>query len=275
MFDRIYQLPITSLAILAAVVFVGIYWAGCIFIRPVFRMFVRSGGDENGIVGTVLSAFGVFYGLLMSLIAVAAYQNLTEVGNVASNEASAALALYRDVGDFPAAQSAPIRAHLRDYCRFAIDVEWPEQRKGRVPLGAFKFIGPVRNGILDLDVTTKRTELAQAEALKHLEILTEQGRHRRFAAQTGIPAVMWYVVIVGTIINFGLMWMFDMKFITQLFLGGLLSFFIGTLILLIAVLDRPYRSHEFGVSPQPFELAYQVMMRDEPGRPSQTTQPEK
>jgi hypothetical protein len=274
-FDRIYQLPITSLAILAAVVFVGIYWVGCIFIRPVCRMFVRAGGDENGIVGTVLSSFGVFYGLLMSLIAVAAYQNLSDVSEVASNEASAALALYRDVADFPATQSAPVRAHLRDYCRFAIDVEWPEQRKGRVPLGAFKFIGPVRNGILDLEVTTRRTELAQAEALKHLEILTEQGRHRRFAAQTGIPAVMWYVVIVGTIINFGLMWMFDMKFITQLFLGGLLSFFIGTLILLIAVLDRPYRSHEFGVSPQPFELAYQVMMRDETGRSADTTNPEK
>jgi len=273
-FDPIYQLPIASLAVLAAIVFVGIYWAGCILIRPVFRAFVRSGGDENGIVGTVLSSFGVFYGLLMSLIAVAAYQNLSNVSQIASNEASAALALYRDVADFPAAQSDPIRSHLRDYCRFAIDVEWPEQRKGRVPLGSFKFIGPVRNGILDLEPTGKRTELAQAEALKHLETLTDQGRHRRFAAQTGIPAVMWYVVVVGTIINFGLMWMFDMRFITQLFLGGLVSFFIGTLILLIAVLDRPYRSHEFGVSPEPFELAHQVMMRDELGRTAPTPTPE-
>ena len=36
-----------------------------------------------------------------------------------------------------------------------------------------------------------------------------------------------YVVIVGTIINFGLMWSFDMRFITQLFLGALVAFFLG------------------------------------------------
>ncbi len=273
MFDNIYQLPIEILAALAAVVFVGTYWLGCLFIRPIFRMFVRNGGDGNSIVGTVLSSFGVFYGLLMSLIAVAAYQNLSQVSDAASNEASAVLALYRDVADFPAAQSDPLRSHLRDYCRFVIDEEWPVQRKGRIPLGAFKFIGPVRSGILDFEATTKRGELAQAEAIKHLETLTDQGRHRRYAAQTGIPTVMWYVVIVGTIINFGLMWMFDMKFITQLFLGGLLSFFIGALILLIAVLDRPYRSQEFGVSPEPFELVYKVLMRDEQSRSAGKSNP--
>jgi hypothetical protein len=60
---------------------------------------------------------------------------------------------------------------------------------------------------------------------------------------------MWYVVIVGAIINIGLVWLFEMKFVTQLFLGGLLAFFLGTLILLIAVLDRPYRSREFGREP--------------------------
>lgn len=266
MFERIYHLPIETLAVFAAIVFVGTYWAGCLLIRPIFRMFVRAGGNENAIVGTVLSAFGVFYGLLMSLIAVAAYQNLSQVEVVAANEASAVLALYRDAADFPAAQSDPIRSHLRDYCRFVIDIEWPTQRKGVIPLGAFKFIGPVRSGILDFEPTTKRGELAQAEAIKHLETLTEQGRHRRYAARTGIPAVMWYVVIVGTIINFGLMWMFDMRFITQLFLGGLLAFFLGALILLIAVLDRPYRSVEFGVSPEPFEMVYKLMMQNEQSR---------
>ena len=86
---------------------------------------------------------------------------------------------------------------------------------------------------------------------------------------------MWYVVIVGTIINFGLMWMFDMKFITQLFLGRLAVVFFGALILLIAVLDRPYRSEEFGVSPEPFELVYKVMMRDEQSRSAGATNPGK
>ena len=90
MFDGIYQLPIAQLAALTAVVFVGAYWAGYIVLQPILRMFVRYRGSENAIIGTVLSAFGVLYGLLLSLIAVAAYQNLSEVQTeAAKSEASA------------------------------------------------------------------------------------------------------------------------------------------------------------------------------------------
>ena len=85
--------------------------------------------------------------------------------------------------------------------------------------------------------------------------------------------MMWYVVIVGTVINFALMWMFVMPFVTQLFLGGALAFFLGALILLIAVLERPYRSIEFGVSSDPYDMVNQVIQRDqgsvEPGDKSE------
>ncbi len=262
MVDRLYELPIGMLAVLAAVGFVGSYWVGCVFLRPILRIFVRSRGGDNSVVGTLLSAFGVLYGLLLSLIAVAAYQNLNDVDRVAGNEASALLALYRDVAEFPAPQNAQLCNVLRDYCRAIIHEEWPVQRQGQIPLGSNRFLEPLRKGILDVEPTSQRDELVQAEALKHLEELTDNGRHRRFAARTGIPTVMWYVVIVGTVINFLLMWLFEMRLTAQLFLGGLLAFFLGTLILLIAVLDRPYRSVEFGVSPTAFEMADKVMSRD-------------
>ena len=263
MFDKIYDLPIETLALLTAIVFVGSYWIGCFLLRPVLRIFVRSKGGENDIVGTVLSAFGVFYGLLLSLIAVAAYQNLNQVGVDAANEAAALLALYRDVSEFPAPYNAQLCPLLREYCRYSIEEEWPVQRQGIVPFGANAKLAPIRKGLLDFEPQTKRDEMLHAEAFKHFEVLLENGRHRRFAAQTGIPTVMWYVVIVGTIINFALMWLFEMRFVTQLFLGGLLAFFLGALILLIAVLDRPYRSAQYGVSPEAHQLVYKVMMRDE------------
>lgn len=261
--DEFYQLPIEMLAVVTAIGFVGAYWIGCILLRPVLRIFVRSRGGENDIVGSVLSAFGVFYGLLLSLIAVAAYQNLSQVEAEAGNEASALLALYRDVSEFPAPHNEQLRPLLRDYCRLVIEDEWPEQRKSIVPLGANAKLAPIRKGLLDFEPQTKRGELLHSEAFKHFESLTEHGRHRRYAAKAGIPTVMWYVVIVGTIINFGLMWLFEMRFITQLFLGGLLAFFLGALILLIAVLDRPYRSVEFGVSPAAHQLVYEIMTRDD------------
>lgn len=267
MFERIYQLPIEQLAAVTAILFVGTYWIGCILFRPVLRIFVRSKGGENAIVGNVLSAFGVLYGLLLSLIAVAAYQNLSQVASEVGAEASALLALYRDVSEYPSPLNEEARPLLRDYCRYIVDEEWPIQRKGLVPFGSGKRLSAIRKCLMDLESKSERDKLLQAEAFKHYDSLTEHGRQRRYAAQASLPTVMWYVVIVGTLINFVLMWLFDMKLITQLFLGGLLAFFLGTLILLIAVLERPYRSVEFGVSPEPHQLAYEVMMRDKIGSP--------
>ena len=31
---------------------------------------------------------------------------------------------------------------------------------------------------------------------------------------------MWYVVITGGILNIALLWLFEMRFVSQLFLGG-------------------------------------------------------
>ena len=84
---------------------------------------------------------------------------------------------------------------------------------------------------------------------------------RENSVTTGIPAVMWYVVIVGAVLNIALIWLFDMKLVTHLFLGGILSFFLGTMILLIGVMDRPYQG-DVSVSAKPFELLYWGKMRD-------------
>ena len=69
MFYWIYDMPNESLAILMAAVFVGFYWIGCILVRPIMRMFVRSRAGVNDIVGHALSCFCVFYGLLLGLLA--------------------------------------------------------------------------------------------------------------------------------------------------------------------------------------------------------------
>ena len=62
---------------------------------------------------------------------------------------------------------------------------------------------------------------------------------------------MWYTVAVGALINMLLLWMFNLKLRTHLLLGGLISFFTGTMICLIVLLDNPFRG-EVGVSPQAF-----------------------
>ena len=265
--ELIYQLPLPTLAAMVAIVFVGVYWLGTVALRPVFRLLVRSHGGDNEIVGSVLSSFGVLYGLLMSLITVAAYQSMNDVESKVEAEAASLLALHRDVSDYPRPLREQLQSQVTQYCRRIIDDEWPKLRQGEHPRGAQIPLEEIIQGLTAMTEHSDRSKVIQSLAIQHFEEVAKLGRQRRTAAESSIPAVMWYVVIVGTIINFCLMWSFDMRFTSQLFLGGLVAFFMGSLILLIAVLERPYRSQEFGISPAAFELAHELMLLEETALP--------
>src|SRR5262245_30371028 len=93
----IYDISTPQLAVLFAAVIVGFSWLGAIILRPILKLFVRTGGRTNDVVGCILSCYCVFYGLLLGLLAVAAYQNYSEVELVVTQEAAGLGALYADV----------------------------------------------------------------------------------------------------------------------------------------------------------------------------------
>ncbi len=261
MFYWIYDMSSESLAILMAAVFIAIYWIGCIFVRPIMRLFVRSRSGVNDVVGYVLSCFCVFYGLLLGLLAVAAYQNFSQVEANVTREATALAVLYEDVGAYPEPYRQNLRWLLRDYCRYVIKYAWPAQRKGIIAEGGQPRLQAFQERLLQFEPQTKGQEIVHAEALRQFNVLLEQRRLRINSVTTGIPAVMWYVVIVGAIINLAMVWLFETKFLTQLFLGGMLAFFLGTMVFLIAAMDNPYRG-QVSVSPEPFERVLKIMMED-------------
>lgn len=261
MADWVYDLPIETLAIWVAVIFVGYCWVGGMLLRPIMRPFVRSRSSGNDIVGHVLSSFGVFYGLLLGLIAVAAYQNFSRVEANIAKEVASLETLYVDVSIFPEPHGQNLRWLLRDYCRYVIKYGWPEYRQGRIPQGGAIRIKAFHERMLAFQPGSKTEELVFAEALRQFNVFLEQQRVREQSVKTGIPAIMWYVVIVGAVLNIGLLWLFDMRFMTLIFLGGVLSFFLGAMILLIAVMDNPFRG-AVAISPEPFEQLYWTKMRD-------------
>jgi hypothetical protein len=260
-FYWIYDISTESLALLMTAVFVGFSWFGAIFIRPILRLFVRSDSGTNDVVGYILSCFCVFYGLLLGLIAVAAYQNFSDVESNVQKEAAILDTLYEDVTTYPEPIGQNLRWLLRDYCRYEIKYAWPAYRKGLVPEGGETRINAFKERLLDFEPQTKGEEIIHAEALRQFNQFLDQRRLREYSITTGIPSVMWYVVIVGAIINIALVWLFEMKLRTHLFLGGLLSFFLGAVILLIAAMDNPFRG-EVSISPEAFQDVYREMMEE-------------
>ena len=263
MFHWIYDIDTPQLALLITGTFVGFFWLGCFLVRPILRTFVRARWGTNDIVGYVLSSFGVFYGLLLSLIAVAAYQNLTHAEENVAREAVALSALYQDLAAYPDPLRQSLRDELRDYGSFVIDTAWPLQREGIVLSEGIKKVLAFRESLRAFEPQTLGQAVFHAETLRQFDAFYEARRIRvHDVLHGGIPAVMWYVVIVGGLINLSIVWLFDMRLITQLFLGGMLAFFMGTMIFLIAAMDNPYKG-EVSVKPDAFQEAREIMGADE------------
>ncbi len=75
----IYELPIVAVVGAFAALFVAICWVATILSRPIVQTCIHRPSALNELVGDFMQYFGVIYGLLLGLLAVATYQNYAEV----------------------------------------------------------------------------------------------------------------------------------------------------------------------------------------------------
>ena len=81
-FYWIYDLPNWLLCTLIVAVTVGLALAGLFITRPIVKQLVGASSKHNDLVSYFLGSMGVFYGLALGLIAVATWENYTEVDAV-------------------------------------------------------------------------------------------------------------------------------------------------------------------------------------------------
>ena len=84
---------------------------------------------------------------------------------------------------------------------------------------------------------------------------------RLFSVKSALPGSMWYVMILGAVFNIVLCWMFDMRFVSHLLLGGILSAYLGTMMYLILDMNQPFRG-DVSITAEPFEMLYRRMNED-------------
>lgn len=261
MFDWIYTISAFRFALLTCGFFIAFSWIGTVIARPLLRSFVKHRENVNDLVGYVLSCFGVFYGLLLGLLAVAAYQNFRDVENVVSSEASSLIALATDVSAYPEPERKNLIWLLRDYTRDLIKITWPNQQKGIVTMEGNFTISAFHERLLRFEPQTAGQEIMHAETLRQYNNYLEKRQLRILATSTSIHEIMWVVVLVGAMMNITLVWLFDMRLMSHLFLGGMLACFLGLMIFLIASLDKPFRG-DVSISPQPFVEIHTRLMEE-------------
>jgi hypothetical protein len=252
-FYWIYDLPNWTLGVLIVAVFLAFSIAGLFATRPMVRRLFGPGTHYNDVVSYFFAGIGVFYGLALGLIAVATWENYTDIDGVVGTEAAAVASFYRDLDGYPQPLRGRLEGMMREYTRLVIEKEWPAHKKGIALEDGDALLDRLEDEVMNFDPTREREKILQAEVLRSVDTVQEQRRLRLQAVTTGLPAALWAVVLIGAILNILLTYLFWVDNLgVHAILVGIVAIFIGLLVVLTAAMDNPFRG-EFSISSGAFE----------------------
>ena len=258
--NAIHELPHWLFALLTVGVFVIISIAGLVYARR----FGHSSGlhalVDNSVIGWIFSAILVIYAIAIGLIAVATWGNSAEASGVASHEAAALAALYRDLSGYPQPQQDELKRLLIRYTRYVIEDSWPAQRRGEVPTGGTDIISHFERELIGFQPANLAQQAIHAEALHAFNAVVDFRRQRLEAVDYAVPGSLWAVVLLGAVLSIVATYVFNMEsFPVHALMTALLAAMIALLVFFIATTDLPYRG-EYGIGPTAYELVLHDLM---------------
>ena len=141
-----------------------------------------------------------------------------------------------------------------------IEQEWPAQARGEAPEGGTRLLTEFGRPLAAFEPATAGQQALHAEALRAFDRYVELRRERIFSVGTGLPAVVWWVLLIGAALNIVLTYLFSVERLgAHLLLTLALTVFVALLIFLIAAMDHPFRG-EFSVGPDAFQAVRQQML---------------
>jgi hypothetical protein len=253
-FSWIYWFPNWALLAFIGVLAVGFCWGSIFALRPVMdRLFGDDHEQRNSLVELVLTGTGLFYGLLLGLIAAATYTTYSNAEGTVESESTTVAALYRDVSSYPEPLRDELRADLERYVDAVIEEEWPIQQQGDVPTKSIGRITEFQRKLTTFEPRTPGQEVLHAEAFSQFNKFIEDRRARLNSVSASLPSALWWVLSVGALINLLLMSMLAVRNLAaHLVISGLFAVFVAMMIFLIVAMDNPFLG-EFSVAPTSFE----------------------
>ncbi|WP_172979819.1 bestrophin-like domain [Agromyces agglutinans] len=221
--------------------FVALSCLVVIGVRPVVRRFVTETKEWDRALGHVIGTFGVFFGILLALVAVAVYENFADTRQATIEEAGDVGALYRATGGLPDDLDGSMQEVLDAYLHTVIEVDFPDQARGELPSASDTQIDEFEALLHSVEADTRGDQAEFQQALATFDDVIESRRARIDATALALPALFWLVIWVGAAVNAVLI-----AFIhftnprLHLLMAGLLALFVGLVIFVTADMDHPY-----------------------------------
>ncbi len=249
--DMVYRYPIWAVGLLfvsAAVIGAGLLEVG---VRRILPMDLRR--RHNDVTAAIFSIIGVTYAVLLAFVAMLAWENFNKAKAASYAEAASILDVYEASVGFAPQETSSMRDDIIGYTRHVVNVEWPAQAEGRTVAQGSVYLERLDRTAMAINPTTMANGNRDALLLQSLARLSDARHERLLAAQTTIPNIVWFVMLVGggltiafsSFLGAPSLWM-HLAMCSTLALSGAL------VVILIVALSNPFRG-DFRVSTEPFD----------------------
>jgi hypothetical protein len=263
MLSRINELPLWGIALSYAAALIAITWLGIVFLSPLVRNVFKPETRTNELLSYCLLAFGVFFALLLCLLAVASYQNYDTVKSLVGRDASSLGALYRTVSGYPEPQRTKLQSILQEYVNYTIDEAMPALARGERPMRGITIMTKFQTALMSFEPTSKGQEILHAEGLHLFSENTVLRRERARTISSGVPETMRGIVAFGISLIVIMLIGLDIRRSLHFTISATLAIFFGIMIALISAMDQPYRG-AVRIDAEPFLLLKRQLMSPQP-----------
>ena len=204
---------------------------------------------HNDVAGFIYAALGVIYAVLLALVVIAVWEEYDAASVTAEQEANALAEIAWLAHRLPEPEGTHIQELARSYAEEVVDKEWPLMEQGEAPLmtqtqgtpAGWTLIDEIRANLQQFQPRTPADEQLYAEGLDQVQRLGDARRMRLVAAEEGIPAVLWAVLIFGGVAAIGFTYLFGMDNTwAHRLMVVTLAAVIGLVLFTIGAMEHPF-----------------------------------
>ncbi|HWP11744.1 MAG TPA: DUF4239 domain-containing protein [Ramlibacter sp.] len=242
MMDVLFSLPLWALAIVLNVWLMSFSLASLWGLRRWILPRLHLNTDASLFyAAAVMQSVMVLYGMVAALTAVSVWSRYSQASDIVSKEATAIASLWRNLGGYPQRERESIREALRGHTNFVIHDAWPEQKRGRVPHGGEEAVDRLQAQLFAFEPKSESQKILHAETLAAYNRMIEARRLRLDSANSGLPGVMWFVLLPGAMgcLLFSLFFPIEEPHFQAVLVAGVAGF-VAMVLFVIVSLDRPF-----------------------------------
>jgi hypothetical protein len=254
---------------LAAAIIFGAVAIACLLMFAIHRLgtrdvFLADTTRGAGVYGVAGTAFAV----LLAFVVVVAFEQYNNGKTASRAEADAVIELFRSADYFPRRDSREIQGDLVCYGQAVADQEWPAMGEGQdEPVPAVEqWVVRLQDAYQRLPVRNLRAQAAFASIIELRDDRIDARRERLAQAGTTVATPVWFVLILGALVNIGFVLLFidrrNESFLAQASLIATVTMIVVAGLVLVWFLDHPYEGQSGSIEPTEMRGVVDLMLEE-------------